>query len=621
MQKIRYIFLFLFGYQCYAQPDTLKSFELIDKSNTSIETDFIIDKPTEVNSSSNLTEILSNSLPIFIRNYGPGGIATLQLGGGTPQQTQLLWNGIKINYPSLGLSDPNVIPNGMIGGIDVSLGLNSQVHGSGGLGGTINLRPKQIDKSGIELELLGGSFGERALNASAYMLKKKSAFQIGGGSYQAINNFPFLNIAKIGRPTEYQEHAKVNRTYGHIQYKYYQNDKCFWGINGFLSHNFREVPPSLLSPSKAGLEDLMGLLQLSYHREFSKWKSETFLGYYGQIQNYQDSSTEIFSETKSKNLQFKSTWKRIYFKEKLSWRSSIDAMTQDLAVAAYEDIRMNLQASLSTFVAMQWKPSQRTYLTLRKEYNLQRFGPTTPTIGHEFIVQNKRYKPAIGISIGKNYRFPTFNDLYWRPGGNEQLEPESSNSASLYLRFMPLNKLLWYYEAYYNQTENGIRWLPTNGVWQAENVELQKQMGIRSRIETNFELKKLSFTLNSGFEGLISELKSSSNEWKESPFVPNFNFQASIKMEYNRWSLLYQNQMNSRYYTNFENSIFMPAVDLHSALISYKLNPQFKSGKHSKTNLHFNFRVRNAFNKMYQSTPYFPMPGRSYQISLIIKHA
>lgn len=621
MQKIGYIFLLFLGYQCFAQLDTLKSFELIDKSNTSIETDIIIDKATEVNSSSNLTEVLSNALPVFIRNYGPGGIATLQLGGGTPQQTQLLWNGMKINYPSLGLSDPNVIPNGMIGGIDVSLGLNSQVHGSGGLGGTINLRPKQIDKSGVELEFLGGSFGERAINASASLVKKKSVFQIGGGSYQAINNFPYINITEFDRPIEYQEHANVNRTYGHIQYKLYQNDKCFWGVNGFLSHNFREVPPSLLSPSKASLEDLMGLLQLNYHREFSKWKSESFLGYYGQVQDYRDSASEIFSETKSQNLQFKSTWERQFFKDKLSWRSSIDAMGQELDVAAYEEIRTNLQAAFSTLVAYQWKPSLRTYLTLRKEYNLQRFGPSTPTLGHEFILKNERYKPAIGISVGKNYRFPTFNDLYWQPRGNEQLEPESSNSASLYFRFLPLKKLSWYNEAHYNQTENGIRWLPTNGVWQAENVELQKQMGIRSRIETSFELKKLSVTVNSGFEGLVSQLKQSSNDWKEAPFIPNYNFQASVKMVYENWSLLYQNQMNSRYYTNFENSIYMPAVDLYSALISYKLNPQLKSGKLNKTDLLFKFRVRNVFNKMYQSTPYFPMPGRSYQFSLIIKHA
>jgi iron complex outermembrane receptor protein len=620
LQKIGYIFLLFLGYHCFAQPDTLKSFELIDKRNTSVETDIVIENPREVNSSSNLTEVLSQSLPVFIRNYGPGGIATLQLGGGTPQQTQLLWNGMKINYPSLGLSDPNIVPNGMVGGIDVSLGLNSQMHGSGGLGGSINLRPKRIERTGFDIELLGGSFGERAINASASLVRNKNALQIGGGTYHAMNNFPFLNIAQIDRQIEFQEHANVNRSYGFIQYKFYRNDKSIWGINGFISHNYRQVPPSLLSPSKASLEDLMGLIQLSYQRNFTKWKSESFLGYYGQVQNYEDSASEIFSETKSQNLQFKSTWERQFLKDRLSWRSSVDAMAQELHVEAYDKKRINFQSSLSSYLAYQWNPIHRSYLTLRKEYNLQSFGPTTPTLGHEFLLKNERYKPAIGLSLGKNYRFPTFNDLYWRPGGNEELEPESSSSASMYIRFLPFKKFSWFNEAYYNLTENGIRWLPTNGVWQAENVELQKQLGFRSRIETAFDISKLTFIIRSGFEGLMSEIKQTSNEWKEAPFIPNYNFQAAIKVNYKSWSFLYQNQMNSRYYANFENSIFMPAVDLHSAYISYKIKSLMKSGKLSKTGLQFKFRVRNIFDKMYQSTPYFPMPGRSYQFSLILKH-
>ena len=38
-----------------------------------------------------------------------------------------------------------------------------------------------------------------------------------------------------------------------------------------------------------------------------------------------------------------------------------------------------------------------------------------------------------------NYRLPTFNDLYWEPGGNPELKPEFSSSGEIGLDFQLKN--------------------------------------------------------------------------------------------------------------------------------------------------------------------------------------
>ena len=46
--------------------------------------------------------------------------------------------------------------------------------------------------------------------------------------------------------------------------------------------------------------------------------------------------------------------------------------------------------------------------------------------------------------MGKVYRFPTINDLYWNPGGNRNLNPENGYSADfglLWTKNYPNTKL------------------------------------------------------------------------------------------------------------------------------------------------------------------------------------
>ena len=52
-----------------------------------------------------LPNLLASQTGTYIKNYGPGGLATSSIRGGSASHTILLWNGMPIQSPMLGQLD------------------------------------------------------------------------------------------------------------------------------------------------------------------------------------------------------------------------------------------------------------------------------------------------------------------------------------------------------------------------------------------------------------------------------------------------------------------------------------------------------------------------------------
>ena len=64
----------------------------------------------ESKSTSNLSQLLIQHSPVFIKTYGPGGTSTASFRGTTASHTLVLWNGFQLNAPNLGQVDFSTIP-------------------------------------------------------------------------------------------------------------------------------------------------------------------------------------------------------------------------------------------------------------------------------------------------------------------------------------------------------------------------------------------------------------------------------------------------------------------------------------------------------------------------------
>ena len=52
-----------------------------------------------------IADLLSYNSSVFIKNYGPGGLATTAFRGGNASQTAVLWNGFNLQNAMLGQAD------------------------------------------------------------------------------------------------------------------------------------------------------------------------------------------------------------------------------------------------------------------------------------------------------------------------------------------------------------------------------------------------------------------------------------------------------------------------------------------------------------------------------------
>jgi iron complex outermembrane receptor protein len=65
-------------------------------------------------------------------------------------------------------------------------------------------------------------------------------------------------------------------------------------------------------------------------------------------------------------------------------------------------------------------------------------------------------------------------------------------------------------------------------------------------------------------------------------------------------------------YVTADNSDSLDPYFIGSAVLSSKLKP-------GKTSISMNIEIKNLFNSAYETIAWYPMPGRSYTISLIFE--
>ena len=103
----------------------------------------------EMISNGGLVEALRFTQPIYIKDYGPGGIANLTMRGGSSQQVELFWNGMSINSPTLGLTDVSLVPTAFFSEASVHRGSASLLDGIGGTSGALHLNSSADSAEGL----------------------------------------------------------------------------------------------------------------------------------------------------------------------------------------------------------------------------------------------------------------------------------------------------------------------------------------------------------------------------------------------------------------------------------------------------------------------------------------
>jgi iron complex outermembrane receptor protein len=204
--------------------------------------------------SNSLSEVLSEHSGIFIKTYGRGAMATASFRGTDPSHTKVLWNGIELNSPMIGMVDFSVIPMFFIDNVELLHGTSSISETSGALGGLINLSTEADWSNRFSGSYLqgAGSFGSHDEHLRINVGNNKLQSQTRIFYAHSDNDFSFVNhdiIDSIDLETGRKYHPTMKNEdawfsyYGILQELHYRPGKNdFFNVSFWGQESSRSIP-------------------------------------------------------------------------------------------------------------------------------------------------------------------------------------------------------------------------------------------------------------------------------------------------------------------------------------------------------------------------------------------
>src|SRR5690606_28718968 len=258
---------------------------------------------------------------------------------------------------------------------------------------------------------------------------------------------------------------------------------------------------------------------------------------------------------------------------------------------------------VSWFHSLKWNENLKGEFGIKKEWSNVFKNPFL----YSAAVEWKPNQWTLGISTSKNYRTPSFNDLFWEPGGNKNLNPETSYQNEIHINYKSSHSKVQI-NAYHNKITDMIRWVPTSsGYWMAENTDKVNISGV----EAAFAIGKKHKQWNWNFDIQYAFTQAINKDTKlQLMYVPKHKITSQFHTSYKRWEFVLQALHLDRVYSTSDEDIAyaLPAYLTFDAQVGYFLNQTKK--------WHTQAGVYNLNNKLYYAMPDRPMPHRNFTIKL-----
>lgn len=567
-----------------------------------------------------LSDLLSAQSSVFIKNYTIGNLATPSFRGFNMNQTAILWNGLSITSPLYGGFDLSLLPNALVDDVSLQYGGATSLWGSGAIGGTIHLSNRlNFDKGGhMKASIQHGSFGSNTQGFEVLASGKHAVSQTKFFNRNNRNNFKFYNTAQKGKPLDTMEHASVDNIglVQNISFKIKQHhilNACVW-----LQSNDREVPASLTSKlSEATQRDDIKRFTFSWNYEKNKNAFTLRTAYFDERLIYKDPALSLNDTSKALTTIVQAEYLKKFTEcVKLFLGANYTFQKGKADNFTFDPIQEN-KALFGTFKLKNKKSSIISALSVRKAFVSNNENPFTASFGLELW---PLHTVRLRGNVSKNYRLPTFNDLYWKQGGNPNLKPESGISEEVGLGYYKYGKVLSVQTevvALTNQVDNWILWVPdASGIWKPMNAQYVWSRGVEFDFKTLLVHNKWKYQLGYHVQNIqttIEKVTSAdpSTLHKQMIYTPVNKMFASLGITYNYSTVqLVYNYVGERF-MNMDNSL---SADPYSTM-DIKFNQIIYT---KRFDLNAYFLINNITNVSYEIISYYPVPMSSYQMGLNI---
>ena len=572
-----------------------------------------------------LADLIAENSIIHLKTYGSGGLATTSFRGTGPGHTQITWNEINLNNPMVGQSDLSLIPAGFIDEINIYYGGGSMSINSGGSGGMIDLKtnPDWDDQEVFFINPGIGSFGKRS-----GLVKVKA----GTKGFQSVtkaflsnsdNDFRYLNSVAGESPIwETRENSEV-RQKGFIQELYFRNSRSSLSARIWYQSASRNLPVPIISPTmnppeKQSDESLRTML--TYVSKKGLTDIHFTAAFISDKLDYTNELASVDSRNLSKRIILKSDLQRRVNKMlKLEF-----TLNDELNLINTNNYAGNKSRNLASADAIaetdltQWLAAR---VLVRQMIQDSRFLAPDFSVSTEIKPFREKYY-FIKASFSKNSKIPSLNDMYWSPGGNPDLKSETGYTSEITLDMtsylsgsLKIKNDLTFFR---NHISDMIQWRPGESYyWEAGNIGNIVTSGLESGLDVNYTVQRFNARLNAGYAFTKAAIEGANTDNQEFSgnqlvYIPENQINALLRLSWQHFYSVFTASYTGKRFLTADNSQYLPQYSISDLTLGTKLNA-------GNVSCDLGFIVENLFNASYQNIAYYPMPGRSFLVSIVFQ--
>lgn len=658
---LKYFFTFLIlhgAFLSFSQvtTDTLSTVEIVDKKTIIRVTDndgFTAGQATQnidkrylqFYTDATLSQLLSQQSSVFIKSYGVNSLSTLSVRGASAAQSSVLWNGVPIMNPALGVADISLLQSGLFDNIALQYGSSAALFGSGNVGGALmlndNVATYNDSVKKISFFINAGSFNKIDGAAQAYWSNNKLYVSVKAFYQTARNNFRYSDEAGL---IKNMDNASLHAggailSFGYNLNQHKRASRHDLSLDIWYQQYHREIPPALfesLSQKKQKDESLRTLLQWNYSKKGNTWYVKSSIN--KESLWYNDDVIQLLSES--------NVWQ--YYQEigyKKQWQSSKNYLLKQ-QLLLFTPLQYAAIKTSDTGEYSQMRPAiaaayNFTYdrltlnTTFRQEWWNGKAAPILPGVGLNYkLIDNriitggrKEYYVAITLkgTIQRTYRIPTLNELYTFPGGNQLLKPEQGWSREVgYIMdcyTVPTGLGTFYTHpfikhelVYFNRDiKDWIIWLG-GAIWTPHNLAEVYSRGVETRNSITIPFGKVEIIVGLNTTYVLSTSKQSylpgdSSIGRQIPYTPRYIYQGNIGVQWNHVFVNYNHSYNGYRFVTMDESQYLKPYQTGNVQVAYNFPIK-------KMNIAMTSQVQNIWNVQYQVVSARPMPGRYFLLGL-----
>ncbi len=562
-----------------------------------------------------VADVLEMSAGAVLNDYGSyGSLKTASLRGSASEHVLVLLNGHRLNSAQNGLTDLSLLPLENVRQIEILHGGSSALYGADALGGVVNILTRApSDQPQLRGGLGGGSYGFQRYSIEGEGTLAGLGLLAGYSSERGRDDYPYPDAA--GPDLLYRQNSDFFLRHFYVEASADPDSRSDFAVHARRMLADRGAPGSIDYPSNGRLADddvEVGVEYGDRHLEAVEAHLRSDM-HYG-LETYVDPNPAYPINSYYHNIAY--TVNPEISAMPVKELRLLLGLEAGSAVLGSNDFDARVERTQTSFYFTQELHLEREgdvldqyslYGALRSDAFSDVEHSWTPKVGANVRLL-KWADVHLRSSYGRSFRVPSFNDLYYRYFGNPLLRPEHSTSFDLGATAAlpaPVDislGLTWFVM----NTEDRIIFdptlsLPVNvGKVHANGIELSCEgFAVRERVKWGIE-----YTSSSTLDRTDP---SSPSYDRQLPYQPEEALKAHIDAEFGPARLTLHQALFSERFTSADNSASIPGYRLTgiALLVTNPLPHCSLKGE-----------INNLFDVRYEVFPHYPMPGRTFRLSL-----